>query len=90
MLLPAGADQFDNARALADSGAGLAITPAQASPQRVREAICELLDDPRPRNAARILATEIAAMPSSTTVAQTLENLAAAREPSPILNAKAI
>lgn len=81
LVLPAGADQFDNARALVDSGAGLAIVPAETSPQTVAAAISELLDDPRPREAARILATQIAALPPAASVAETLESLPAAREP---------
>ena len=75
LVLPAGADQFDNAQALAACGAGSTIFPAEASADRVGEAISALLDDPRPRQAARMAADEIADMPFSVAVANALANL---------------
>jgi UDP:flavonoid glycosyltransferase YjiC (YdhE family) len=75
LCLPQGADQFLNASAVAAAGAGLALTPAEASIEAVAEAIVLLLEDRSFRQAARQVADSIEAMPSTDHVAGVLETL---------------
>jgi EryCIII-like glycosyltransferase len=78
VLIPQGADQFDNARACQRAGAAQVLLGDQVTPEAVREAVDAVLPDASPeRAAARRLAAEIAAMPSSTEVAHTLRAFAA-------------
>jgi hypothetical protein len=73
VLIPQGADQFDNARACQRAGAAQVLLGDQVTPEAVREAIDAVLPDASPeRTAARGLAAEIASMPSSSEVAHTL------------------
>lgn len=66
MLVPQGADQFDNARA----GAALVLSPEQVSASAVRAAVLTAIPAASGvREAARRLAAEIAAMPSAEQVA---------------------
>ncbi|WP_433505259.1 glycosyltransferase [Pseudonocardia halophobica] len=64
LLLPQGADQFDNAGAVLAVGAGRRLLPGEATPDAVAEVASSLLTDPEPRAAAGAVAREIAAMPS--------------------------
>jgi UDP:flavonoid glycosyltransferase YjiC (YdhE family) len=71
VLVPQGADQFDNARACQEAGAARVLMPEQVSPEAVREAARAVLQADAPeRRAARELAGEIAAMPSAAHVAR--------------------
>jgi calicheamicin 3'-O-methyl-rhamnosyltransferase len=72
LLMPHGADQFLNAQALIDRGAGLRLLPEEISPESVADAVRALLSEPGYREAAGRLAVEIAAMP---TPAQTIPRL---------------
>jgi UDP:flavonoid glycosyltransferase YjiC (YdhE family) len=66
VLVPQGADQFDNARACERAGAARILLPDQVTPAAVRDAVRTVLpDDSSERAAARTLAAEIAAMPSA-------------------------
>jgi UDP:flavonoid glycosyltransferase YjiC (YdhE family) len=77
VLIPQGADQFDNARACQRAGAARVLLGDQLTPSAVREAVDAVLRDASPeRTAARGLAAEITAMPSSTEVAHTLKAFA--------------
>jgi UDP:flavonoid glycosyltransferase YjiC (YdhE family) len=77
VLIPQGADQFDNARACQRAGAAQVLLGDQVTPEAVREAIDAVLADAsRARAAARGLAAEIASMPSATAVARTLTTFA--------------
>jgi UDP:flavonoid glycosyltransferase YjiC (YdhE family) len=77
VLIPQGADQFDNARACQRAGAARVLLGDQVTPNAVREAVDAVLPDASPeRTAARGLAAEIAAMPSSTHVAHKLRAFA--------------
>ncbi len=69
LCLPQAADQFRNADAVADSGAGISIVDAPL-PDVVEAALRRLLDDPHLRAAARTIAAEIQAMPSADEVAR--------------------
>ena len=77
VLVPQGADQFDNARACERAGAARILLPDQVTPAAVREAVRTVLGhDSSERAAARTLAAEIAAMPSAVEVASALMSIA--------------
>jgi UDP:flavonoid glycosyltransferase YjiC (YdhE family) len=63
LVLPQGADQFENADQLVSLGAALALLPAAVTKESVRDAVVELLANPSYRARARGIAGEIAAMP---------------------------
>ena len=73
LALPHGADQFTNAQALLDSGAGRRLLPEEITADAVTEALQALLIEPGYREAARGLAAEIAAMPAPAEVVSVLE-----------------
>jgi UDP:flavonoid glycosyltransferase YjiC (YdhE family) len=77
LVLPHGADQFLNARALLDAGAGLRLLPEEITPESVADAARALLGEPAYRDAAAGLAAEIAAMPAPADTVPKLERLAA-------------
>jgi UDP:flavonoid glycosyltransferase YjiC (YdhE family) len=72
LLLPQAADQFLNADAAAHAGVGRQIPPGEITPERVREELELVLDDPGIAAAARTMSSEIAAMPSAGDVAEEL------------------
>jgi UDP:flavonoid glycosyltransferase YjiC (YdhE family) len=75
LCLPQRADQFLNAEAVARAGAGLAIPPSGVDATAVAQATRQLLGDPSFRRAARMVADEIALMPSPHDAATVLETL---------------
>ncbi|HEX6022021.1 MAG TPA: glycosyltransferase [Solirubrobacter sp.] len=78
VLVPDGADQFDNARACEAAGVARSLAPDQVSARAVRDAVRAVLAADAPeRAAARRLADEIAAMPDASAIARQLEDLAA-------------
>jgi UDP:flavonoid glycosyltransferase YjiC (YdhE family) len=72
LLLPQGADQGIDAEVLAGSGAGLALSPAEITPDAVEAAARTLVTEPAFRAAAGRLRREIAAMPAPADVARAL------------------
>jgi UDP:flavonoid glycosyltransferase YjiC (YdhE family) len=73
VLVPQGADQFDNARACERAGVARILLGDQVTPAAVRDAVRTVLqDDSTERAAARTLAAEIAVMPSATDVVNEL------------------
>src|SRR4029434_2444577 len=52
LVMPLGADQFQNADALAASGAGLALPQGSVTAAAVRDGVRQLMDDPSHREAA--------------------------------------
>jgi UDP:flavonoid glycosyltransferase YjiC (YdhE family) len=77
VLVPQGADQFDNARACQRAGAARILRPDEVTPAAVRDAVWTVLrEDSSERAAARALAAEIAAMPSAVDVANELTSIA--------------
>src|SRR4029077_6493246 len=77
VLVPQGADQFDNARACERAGAARILLPDQLTPAAVREAVRTVLrPDSSERAPPRTLAAEIAAMPSAVEVASALMSIA--------------
>ncbi len=74
VLVPQGADQFDNARACVRAGAGRVLMPAEVSPEAVREAVRAVLAPGSAERAAALsVAAEIEAMPSAAEVVEELE-----------------
>ncbi len=71
-VLPVSADQPLNAELVAAHGAGLAL---HDGPARLREAVLQLLQDPRHRDAARAVAHEIAALPPVAAAVEQIEAL---------------
>jgi UDP:flavonoid glycosyltransferase YjiC (YdhE family) len=67
--IPQAADQFVNAQACAQSGAGVQLLPGAMSPEAVEHAVRSLLSDASFQRAALGVSQEIAAMPSAETVA---------------------
>ena len=76
LCLPQGADQFLNAAAISQSGAGFALAPGEAGVDTVHDAVALLLEDPSFAGAAARVGESIAAMPSPDDVAAVLETLA--------------
>jgi UDP:flavonoid glycosyltransferase YjiC (YdhE family) len=82
VLVPDGADQFDNAAACESAGVARSLAPEQTTPAAVREAVRAVLaPDASERAAARRVAAEIAAMPSVADTVSGLEDLAVALKP---------
>lgn len=72
LLLPRGADQFRNARAIEASGAGTMLGPSACEADAIQSAAWWLLQSREARCAAQDLAAEIAGMPDAGTVAAQL------------------
>jgi MGT family glycosyltransferase len=69
VLLPQGADQFDNAGACATLGLAEVILPTEITVDRVRDAVDAVLTNQSYSAAARSVAAEISAMPTAAAVA---------------------
>lgn len=76
LVMPMGADQFQNAEALVRSGAGLALSHGGVTAQTVRDGVLELLEEPRYRTSAGELRSEIQAMPTPAATIPRLVELA--------------
>lgn len=72
VVLPQGADNFDNGRLLANCGAGVTIGPREVSSDAVRDAVRLVLDQPSYSDTAQRLAKELADLPDPAEVARTL------------------
>ncbi len=72
VCLPQAADQFFNAAACVEVGAGIALSPDAHSAEAVSDAVGRLLAEATYRDAARRVSREIAAMPSPAEVADKL------------------
>ena len=75
LVIPQGADQFDNAAAVARAGAGLVIQPAEFNRETVEAKARDLLNGSC-RPGAKRVAEELAAMPGPDAVIPVLERLA--------------
>lgn len=73
LLLPQAADQFRNARALVEAGAGFGILQDGVGVEHIESVARTLLGSTACLDAAGCIAREIAAMPSADEVAATLE-----------------
>jgi UDP:flavonoid glycosyltransferase YjiC (YdhE family) len=76
LVVPRGADQFDNARRVAMLGAGLVLLPAELTVETARAAVVALLAEGSYRERAQRVASEIAAMPPAEALVPVLEALA--------------
>jgi UDP:flavonoid glycosyltransferase YjiC (YdhE family) len=77
LLLPQGADQFANAEAVSAAGAGLRLLPGELGADAVAGQVRKLLSrQGNHRDAARVIAEEIARMPSPDEVARRLPEYA--------------
>jgi Erythromycin biosynthesis protein CIII-like, C-terminal domain/Erythromycin biosynthesis protein CIII-like, N-terminal domain len=63
LAMPMGADQFQNADALAASGAGLALPQGDVTAAAVRDGVRQLMEDPSHRTATNRIRGEILALP---------------------------
>ena len=72
LMLPAGADQFNNADACDRLGLARVLLPDEVSPEAVRDQVAVLLSDESYQQRARTLAEEIARMPDPGDVAAAL------------------
>ena len=72
LLVPQGADQFENADQCADLGVGIVLLPGEVTPEAVRASVEHLLAESSYRERARAMATEIAALPHPREVASRL------------------
>lgn len=72
VVVPQGADQFDNAAALEQAGIAVALLPGHVTRGEVETAVTAVLGNPAYRERAQGAAAEIAAMPDVTTVAEQL------------------
>jgi UDP:flavonoid glycosyltransferase YjiC (YdhE family) len=76
VLLPMGADQPQNAARCAQLGVARVLDALRATPATVREAVADVLSDPRYGSAAERIADEIAALPGPEDVIGGIERLA--------------
>lgn len=72
LVLPQGADQFMNAEACRRAGAGLVLMPGEVTAQSVRGAAERLLADPSFTGQARVVRSQIEAMPDAAAMIETL------------------
>ena len=75
LVLPQGADHFENAAAVERAGAGITILPDDLTAERVTTVAERLLSQTTTRAAAAAVAAEIAAMPSPTDHVPTVQQL---------------
>ncbi len=81
LVLPQGANQFNNAEACVAAGVGRRLLRPEMDPDTVRREVILLLEDPQWTERARSVAQEIAAMPGPIEGVALLERLAAERAP---------
>ena len=79
VVVPTTWDKPDNARRVTHAGAGVRLPARRCTPERLRAAVREVLDEPRHRMGAQRLATLLAASPGSPEAARLLEGLTTAR-----------
>ena len=79
VLLPQGADQFDNAQQCRELGVARMLLPAELTPEAAASSVLAVLEDASYGDRARALAAEIAAMPSAAELVPVLVDAAAAR-----------
>jgi UDP:flavonoid glycosyltransferase YjiC (YdhE family) len=81
VLVPQGADRFDNAPACERAGAARILLPGEVTADAFRDAVRAVLaPHSSERAAARALAAEVASMPSAATVAEDLESITRLRD----------
>ncbi|MEU4741540.1 glycosyltransferase [Actinosynnema sp. NPDC023658] len=76
LVLPQAADQFNNAEVVTEAGLGDQLLAGDVTSEAITTKARRLLTDEAVREAARAMATEVAAMPSPQDVARTLPHYA--------------
>jgi N-glycosyltransferase StaG len=76
VLVPTTWDKPDNARRVTEAGAAVRLSARRLTPQRLREALREILGDRRYQNNARRIAARLDAAPGPAGAAMLLEHLA--------------
>ncbi len=76
VVVPQGADQFDNAAAVERATAGVVIMPDELTPERIADAADQVLHDPELRAGAARLAAQLQTMPHPTDCVAHIEQLA--------------
>jgi len=79
VIVPTTWDKPDNARRVTEAGAGIRLPARRCSPERLRAAVMEVLDNPRYARAARRIADVLAGAPGPAGAAALLEALDSAR-----------
>jgi UDP:flavonoid glycosyltransferase YjiC (YdhE family) len=77
LVLPQGADQWNNAERVAASGAGLRLLRDEISVDAIRHAVAALLDEPSYRRTSAAIQDEIRGMPSAAEAVTRIEALIA-------------
>ena len=78
LLVPQGADQFDNAERCKEAGAAIVLAPDEVTPVAVRDALEQLLADPAFARGGTV-AAEIGSMPTPAEAAVAVERSLAGR-----------
>ena len=73
VLVPQGADQFDNAARAERAGAAIVLRPGEVTAAAVRDAVRRVLNEPTFRAGAEAVRTEIEAMPDADEVSRDVE-----------------
>ena len=81
VIMPIGADQYENGRRCAAQGVARVIGPEERTPAAIRAAVEAVLANPGYRRAAARLRAEREALPGPAGVVTLLERLAVARAP---------
>lgn len=81
LILPQGADHFDNARAATAAGCAIALESATATVEAIRAAVSELLGEVSFRDSAAQFQREVARMPTISSAGDLLEQLARTASP---------
>jgi MGT family glycosyltransferase len=76
VVVPTNWDKPDNARRISEAGVGVRLAPKQCTPERLRTAVEEVLQEPRYRDRARDVADLLAKAPGPPRAAELLEALA--------------
>lgn len=74
LLVPQGADQFENAQACGELGVARVLMPGEMTADAVRNTVADLLADSAYSERAALIASEIADMPPPEAVASTLKS----------------
>jgi MGT family glycosyltransferase len=82
VVVPTHWDKPDNARRVVEAGVGLRVAPRDCTPERLRQAVRRLLDEPDFRRNAQCLAQRLATAPGPPGAAALLEALVGTRMPS--------
>jgi MGT family glycosyltransferase len=81
VIIPVAADQHANAKRCVELGVAQVIEPGWRTPEAIREATRQVLENPRYRHNAERLRDEMEALPGLDYAVQLLEQLAAKKKP---------